>query len=1142
MPATILFLSANPSDTRPLGVDDEAREIQRIFRRDARFEVKLAPAARVDDFQTWLLERPRPRVVHFSGHGARGGAAGTRGAIARPVAPAAAGALLVLDDEGLAVSVSPAALARLFELLGGVCCAVLNACFSEAQAEALVAHVDYVIGTTGEIDDRASIAFSKAFYEAIGAGEALKTAFELGRNAIVRNGLGHAGIVRDFYRQGVKPEEIRVAEVREERAPFCVPFFQNPGFVGRAEDLAALHALLQEEKAAGVRPAALTGMGGIGKTQLAVEYAYRHRDDYPGGVYWVNAAQDVQAEMAELAKVVGLFEDGAPDAERQQRRLLAFVRFLDERPEALVILDNVEDPRSLRTKAFGFVPAQLRCRLLFTTRRRDGSGAFATVPVGALAEEEALALLAGSARRVWEGEELTAAREMCLVLGGLPLALALAGSFLWKNPEVAVEEYRERLLVEGALAAADAPELVDEDLPTRHAASVEATLRVDWEALAKLPGGGQAERRVLQAAALLGEAAEVPAARLALLTGLAEKAEKKGYPAPLGAALRRLGELSLVEALGEKAIRLHPLVREFAERRIEGRDEFAAECAGNLGEALWEMGRLNDEAAARGVDAVLEDLRAGVRLSRDGEAGWIERLVRPLDREAHCLRKWKPLETPEFLLQQVRNRCFEMGEEDGRGLAEAALAERGLGHLRERVRSGRESEALVRTLEGHTERLTGVAVTADGRWAVSASHDRTLKVWDLGSGQLVRTLEGHTSLVSGVAVTADGRWAVSASWDKTVKVWDLGSGQLVRTLEGHTERVAGVAVTADSRWAVSASHDDTLKVWDLGSGQLTRTREGHTDSVTGVAVTVDGRWAVSASSDNTLKVWDLGSGQLVRTLEGHTRPVTGVAVTADSRWAVSASSDNTLKVWDLGSGQLVRTLEGHANSVTGVAVTADGRWAASASYDRTLKVWDLGNGQLVRTLEGHANLVTGVAVTADGRWAVSASYDDTLKVWDLGSGQLVRTLEGHMNVVSGVAVTADSRWAVSASHDRTLKVWDLGSGQLVRTLEGHTERVSGVAVTADGRWAVSASHDNTLRVWYLTAGLTATMLETHAPLLCCAVASDRLILAGDEAGALHLLDWHPGAPASPALLSPATAPRRPSPPQTPAPDPPRDPR
>jgi hypothetical protein len=110
-----------------------------------------------------------------------------------------------------------------------------------------------------------------------------------------------------------------------------VPFLRNPGFVGREEDLAQVHALLQNGEAVGVRPVAAAGMGGIGKTQLAVEYAYRH-------------ARDVQAEMAALAEKVGLFEDDAPEAERQRRRVLAFVRFLGEQPEALVIFDNVEDP------------------------------------------------------------------------------------------------------------------------------------------------------------------------------------------------------------------------------------------------------------------------------------------------------------------------------------------------------------------------------------------------------------------------------------------------------------------------------------------------------------------------------------------------------------------------------------------------------------------------------------------------------------------------------------------------------------------------------------------------------------------------------------------------------------------------------
>ena len=80
-----------------------------------------------------------------------------------------------------------------------------------------------------------------------------------------------------------------------------------------------------------------------------------------------------------------------------------------------------------------------------------------------------------------------------------------------------------------------------------------------------------------------------------------------------------------------------------------------------------------------------------------------------------------------------------------------------------------------------------MAVTADGRRAVSASDDNTLKVWDLETGEELRTLAGHSGRVTGVAVTADGRRAVSASWDKTLKVWDLETGARMRTLAGHSD-------------------------------------------------------------------------------------------------------------------------------------------------------------------------------------------------------------------------------------------------------------------------------------------------------------------------------------------------------------------
>jgi hypothetical protein len=592
---------------------------------------------------------------------------------------------------------------------------------------------------------------------------------------------------------------------------FIVPFLQNPRFIGRELDLEQLHALLQQDATVGVGPAALTGMGGIGKTQLAVEYAYRYQEAYPGGVYWVNGAKRWQAELAALADKVGLREDSAPEVDRERRLARAFAASLAEHSGALVIFDNVEDPLELSNASLEIVPTRLDCRLLFTTRRR--ALPFRMLDVGVLAEPDALTLLLSSPARcgLLQGgapDEPRAAIAICRTLGCLPLAIALAAAYLDKHPRITLAGYLRGLEKHGALVVTDTGGIDPRLLATQHDKAVKATLEEQWGSL-RAEGEGQ---RVLQTAALLGEAAQVPRARLSLLTGLSDRPE--GWrEAPLEEALQELAGLSLVEKLTEHEIRLHPLVRAFAETQIAGREVFAAACAERLGEALGDMGRLHEEVAARGVDAVLGDLQVGSKLSGASERAWIEALRRPLDRESHCLRGWDPAREPGFLLQQLRNRCFEMGIGEVQARAEAKLAEQPWSWLRERFPTSRESEALVRTLEGHTSGVNSVAVTSDGRFAVSASQDKTLKVWDLGTGQAVRTLQVHASSVTGVTVTSDGRIAVSASEDKTLKVWDLATGQTITALATHASLMC-CAVTPDAKTLLAGDSEGALHILD----------------------------------------------------------------------------------------------------------------------------------------------------------------------------------------------------------------------------------------------------------------------------------------------------------------------------------------
>jgi WD40 repeat protein len=382
-------------------------------------------------------------------------------------------------------------------------------------------------------------------------------------------------------------------------------------------------------------------------------------------------------------------------------------------------------------------------------------------------------------------------------------------------------------------------------------------------------------------------------------------------------------------------------------------------------------------------------------------------------------------------------------------------------------------------------------------------------------GSLILTMKGHTGWVMAVSVTPDGRRAISASRDGTLKMWDMESGGEIHTLKGHTLGVIVVSVTPDGRRAISASEDTTLKVWDMESGSEIRTLEGHYiwfegvyDGFMAVYVTPDGRRAISVRKDETtLEVWDMENGIKIRTLERHNNyRINAVSMTPDGRRAISASDDKTLKVWDMESGGEIRTLKGHTNSVRAVSVTTDGRRIISASDDKTLKIWDMESGSEIRTLKGHTRPVNLVSVTPDGRRAISASEDTTLKVWDMESGSEIRTLEGHTDRVVAVSVTPDGRRVISASDDNTLKVWDMETGVEIRTLEGHTNSVRALSVTPDGRRAISASYDNTLKVWDMESGRIIAGFSGDGSLCSCAIAPDgKTIAAGDKSGSVHFL-------------------------------------
>ena len=295
--------------------------------------------------------------------------------------------------------------------------------------------------------------------------------------------------------------------------------------------------------------------------------------------------------------------------------------------------------------------------------------------------------------------------------------------------------------------------------------------------------------------------------------------------------------------------------------------------------------------------------------------------------------------------------------------------------------------------------------------------------------QCQQTLAGN-SPVNSVAISSDGQFLASGYEDKTIRLWNLATGEVLSTLTGHSQGIKSVAFSPDGTILATGSDDQTIKLWNVSNGQEIYTLCGHSHAVKSVAFSPDGQVLASGSWDKTIKLWNVQTGVTEKTLRGHGLQVSAVAFSPTDNILGSASCDRTVRLWDLTSGSST-PLYGHAWAVFAIAFSPDGQTLATGSDDNTIIVWDRKTGKALYTLSGHSWSVVAVTYSArtptanspDGETLVSGSWDKTIKLWQVSTGKELATLTGHLDSVSSVAISANGQIIASGSKDKTIKLW-----------------------------------------------------------------------------------------------------------------------
>jgi len=367
-------------------------------------------------------------------------------------------------------------------------------------------------------------------------------------------------------------QELLAALPRETLAPVAplpelhrMPFARNPHFVGRDADLLFLACALKGEGAGAAigSAAATTGLGGVGKTNLATEFAHRYGQFFAGGVFWLSFADPASVSLEIAACGVALDLPGFADLKLEDQAARVRAAWAQAVPR-LLIFDNCDETEPGRAEALiqQWRPTTGGCRVLITSRRGVWSTnlGLATLPLGVLRPEESLALLRKHRPDLAADDPALAA--IAAELGDLPLALYLAGSYLetyrdsaeFGDPAALLAELCDtRLLGHEALQGVDST-----PSPTNHELHVARTFALSYERLvADDPTDAQALRLLARTAYLAPGA--IVQRNLALAT-LELAAEDRAGRRQAERGLRELLGLGLIEREGEDGLRMHRLV------------------------------------------------------------------------------------------------------------------------------------------------------------------------------------------------------------------------------------------------------------------------------------------------------------------------------------------------------------------------------------------------------------------------------------------------------------------------------------------------------------------------------------------------------------------------------------------------------
>jgi WD40 repeat protein/serine/threonine protein kinase/DNA-binding XRE family transcriptional regulator len=386
-----------------------------------------------------------------------------------------------------------------------------------------------------------------------------------------------------------------------------------------------------------------------------------------------------------------------------------------------------------------------------------------------------------------------------------------------------------------------------------------------------------------------------------------------------------------------------------------------------------------------------------------------------------------------------------------------------------------------------------VALHPENNTALVGGTTSVITNLDLQSGRILNIFSGHTADVMNIVIGAEGRNAISASLDHSLRLWELDRGHVIRQVAVPSELTFEADLSPDGRTAIRGSTDGIVTLFDVETGEIIHQLIDD-QPIMAVTFSPDGQTALIGAGyrfaqkvePGHIILWDVETGEEIRRFEGQPYVVFDVEFSPDGKRAISSGNGAIVILWDVETGQEIRRFEDFfvdsewpGESYWDVEFSPDGRSILASYAQGPLIQWDAETGEQTNQLVGHVDTgAPGVTFNKDGQKAVSGGFDAQAILWDMEKGDVIRRFTNHAGSLGQVQFSPDDKLLLGSSSDGTSSLWDVETGDVLRRYGNGW--IMKFIFSENGRQALAGYRNGALELWRMDRTLDELLSWTEA--------------------------------------------------------------